>query len=228
MNAPTGFDRARHAVPQLYELLRARIVSLELEPGASLSRPQMALEFGISQTPVREALLKLAEERLVDVFPQSATRVSLIDMAYAQETHFLRRAIELELVREIALMRPPALLARLVALLAQQEALRDAGDFDGFTEADQAFHRSMYQATGKDALWRLVRSRSGHIDRLRRLHLPAAGKLDRIVADHRQVLDAIQAGDALGAQDSLRQHLSGTLEYAETIRKSHPGFFTPG
>ncbi len=227
MHTTNGLDRAKHAVPQLYELLRARIVSLELEPGVSLSRPQLALEFGISQTPVREALLKLAEERLVDVFPQSATRVSLIDMAYAQETHFLRRAIELEIVRDIALARPPGLLADLAAIVARQEALRDAGDFGGFTEADQAFHRSMYQATGKDALWVLVRSRSGHIDRLRRLHLPAAGKLSRIVTDHREVFQAIQAGDAVAAQERLRKHLSGTLAYADTIRASHPDFFTP-
>lgn len=226
MKINAGLDRAKYAVPQLYELLRNRIVSLELAPGVSLSRPQLALEFGISQTPVREALLKLAEERLVDVYPQSATQVSLIDLAYARETHFLRRAIELEIVRDVAIDRPAALLELLGQLLARQEAQRDAGDFSGFTESDQAFHRSMYQAMGRDALWVLVRSRSGHIDRLRRLHLPAAGKLNRIVDDHRRVLEAIRAGDPLLAQDNLRKHLSGTLEYADTIRRTHPDFFT--
>ncbi len=226
MKPQIELDRGRHAAPQLYELLRAQIVSLELLPGAPLSRVQLSAEFNVSQTPVREALLKLTEERLVDVFPQAATRVSLIDIRFAQETHFLRRAIELEIVRDLALVESPGLIAELKSLLHQQELLRDKPDLDGFTEADQAFHRCMYRAVGREALWTLVRSRSGHIDRLRRLHLPASGKLDRIVIDHRQILAAIESGNAVDAQDSLRNHLSGTLEYAEQIRRQHPQYFT--
>ncbi len=226
MKPLTELDRARHAVPQLYELLRAQIVSLELLPGAPLSRVQLSAEFGISQTPVREALLKLAEERLVDVFPQAATRVSLIDIAFAQETHFLRRAIELEIVRELAMNRPSALIAELKALLTRQEAMRGEPDLGGFTETDQAFHRCMYRAVGKEALWELVHSRSGHIDRLRRLHLPASGKLSRIVSDHSQILAAMENGNPSAAQDCVRMHLSGTLEYADRIRQEHPQYFT--
>ncbi|SHH72462.1 GntR family transcriptional regulator [Pollutimonas bauzanensis] len=227
MKPQIELDRGRHAAPQLYELLRAQIVSLDLLPGEPLSRVQLSAEFNVSQTPVREALLKLTEERLVDVFPQAATRVSLIDIGFAQETHFLRKAIELEIVRELALSRPPELIADLKALLRRQEILRDTPDLGGFTETDQAFHRRMYRAAGKEALWTLVHSRSGHIDRLRRLHLPASGKLDRIVSDHGRILAAIEAGEPAQAQDSLRAHLSGTLEYVEKIRQAHPQYFTP-
>ena len=219
-------DRGRHAAPQLYELLRTQIVSLALPPGAPLSRVKLSAEFNVSQTPVREALLKLTEEKLVDVFPQAATRVSLIDIGFAQETHFLRRAIELEIVRELALSRPPQLIAELRALLNRHEALRDKLDLTGFAQTDEAFHRCMYQAVGKASLWSLVHSRSGHIDRLRRLHLPARGKLARIVSDHGQLLAAIESGNAPQAQEALRAHLSGTLEYAEKIRQAHPQYFT--
>lgn len=226
MKPYTELDRGRHAAPQLYELLRVQIVSLQLEPGAALSRVKLSNEFNVSQTPVREALLKLTEEKLVDVFPQAATRVSLIDIAFAQETHFLRRALELEIVRELALNRPAPLIAELKALLNRQEMLRDTSDLAGFAETDEAFHRCMYRAVGKEALWYLVQSRSGHIDRLRRLHLPASGKLARIVSDHGQLLTAIDGGSAQGAQDALRTHLSGTLEYVEKIRRAHPQYFT--
>lgn len=226
MKPQIELDRGRHAAPQLYELLRAQIVSLDLLPGAPLSRVELSAEFNVSQTPVREALLKLTEERLVDVFPQAATRVSLIDIGFAQETHFLRRAIELEIVRELALARPPELIADLRHLLSRQETLRDQPDMAGFTETDQAFHRCLYSAVGKDALWTLVHSRSGHIDRLRRLHLPASGKLSRIVSDHSQLLAAIESGNPSVAQDCLRAHLSGTLEYVDKIRQEHPQYFT--
>jgi len=219
-------DRYRQAAPQLYELLRDKIVSLEFLPGTALSRVEISAQFDVSQTPVREALLKLAEERLVDVFPQAATRVSLIDTGIAEETHFLRRAIELELVRELALRGTAELSAQLKELVARQIWLRDQQDYGGFVLADQEFHRRMYNALGKDDLWKLVCSRSGHIDRLRRLHLPTGDKMTRIVSDHSRILEAIAGRDPAAAQESLREHLSGTLDSMARIRAEHPQYFT--
>ncbi len=217
-----GLDPDRKAVPQLYELLRNQILSLQLAPGALLSRAALALEFGTSQTPVREALLRLADEKLVDVFPQASTRVSLIDMTLAREAHFLRRSLELEVVRELILQGDSLVVVDLQALLKKQEILRDAGDFAAFTEADTAFHRALYVAAGMEPLWRLLHSRSGHLDRLRRLHLPVAGKLDRIVSDHQKIVAAIVERDIQKAQNALRDHLSGTLEYVPRIMQEHP------
>lgn len=225
MASSPKLDRYRQAAPQLYELLRDKIVSLEYLPGAVLSRADISAQFDVSQTPVREALLKLAEERLVDVFPQAATRVSLIDTRVAEETHFLRRAIELEIVRDLSQQAPPGLVAALEDLVARQAQLRDRHDYDAFVVADQEFHRCMYAAVGKEELWKLVRSRSGHIDRLRRLHLPAGDKMARIVSDHSRILEAIVAFDPGAAQERLREHLSGTLESMNRIRAEYPDYF---
>ncbi|MGB6103339.1 MAG: GntR family transcriptional regulator [Pusillimonas sp.] len=225
MTIKTALDRGRQAAPQLYELLRQKIISLELAPGTLVSRAELAVQFEVSQTPVREALLKLAEEKLVDVFPQASTRVSLIDVAFARETHFLRRSLELELVRELAISHEPELIEELRALLRKQETLRDAKNLAGFTEADLAFHRALYLAAGKEPLWYLVRSRSGHHDRLRQLHLPVVGKLDRIINDHGRIIDAIDRHDPEGAQQALREHLSGTLEYVAQIQADYPQLF---
>jgi len=225
MTTKTVLDRGRQAAPQLYELLRQKIISLELTPGTVLSRADLAVAFDVSQTPVREALLKLAEEKLVDVFPQASTRVSLIDAAFARETHFLRRALELEIVRELALSHEPQLISSLKALMLEQKLARNNGNFTDFTDADMGFHRMLYQAVHKESLWHLVHSRSGHIDRLRRLHLPVVGKQDRILGDHDRVLDAIERHDPDGAQQALRDHLSGTLEYMGQIQADHPQLF---
>ena len=222
-----ALDRGRQAAPQLYELLRQKIIDLELAPGVALSRSKLAAAFQVSQTPVREALLRLAEERLVEVFPQSSTRVSLIDIDFARESHFLRRAIELELVRELALANEAGLIDQLKTLLQRQEALRD-GDYAEFTQVDMDFHRAMYVALGKESLWYLVRSRSGHLDRLLCLHLPVEGKRERIVHDHQRIVRAIEQGDACAAQQALRDHLSGTLEYISQIRNDHPDLITGG
>src|SRR5512138_3139055 len=102
-------DRDRQAAPQVFERLRGMIISLELPPGSPLSRAALAAQFGVSSTPIRDALMRLEEEGLVDVFPQYATVVSRVDVRLAQQAHFLRQAVELEIVRGLAIRHDKAL-----------------------------------------------------------------------------------------------------------------------
>ena len=162
----------------------------------------------------------------MDIFPQHATLVSRIDIASATQAHFLRCAIELEVVRTLALARTDAgavLRARLTAQVDLQAALATA-DTEEFIASDQAFHRLMYEAAGVPDLYELVRRRSGHLDRLRRLDLPSPGKAERVVRDHRAIVAALAAHDPEAAQAALRAHLSGTLGRIDDIRARHPDY----
>lgn len=217
-------DRSRHAAPQVFERLREAIVSLELVPGTVLPRNELAEQFGISQTPIRDALMRLGEEGLVDIFPQHATVVSRIDIAAARQAHFLRRSIELEVVRTLAADASDELIARLRAQVDLLAALSSGGDYSEFVAADQSFHRLMYEAAGVPDLWSLVRRLSGHVDRLRRLHLPSAGKAQAVVRDHRRIVDAIAQRDPEAAQARLREHLSGTLGKLDEICERFPAY----
>lgn len=217
-------DRTRLAAPQVLEKLRDAILSLELAPGTVLARQELASRFGVSLTPVREALLRLNEEGLVDVFPQHATLVSRIDIAAARQAHFLRRSIELELVRQLALEAPAGLAQQMKAIIAQQAALSAAQRYGDFVGADRAFHRLMYEAGGVPDLWELVERVSGHVDRLRRLHLPTAGKTEAILRDHRAIVRGIEAKDPAAAQAALRKHLSGTLSAVDEICRQYPDY----
>ena len=225
-------DRSRQAAPQVFEHLRERIVGLDLAPGTVLSRTDLAAAYGLSQTPIRDALLRLGDEGLVDIFPQHATVVSRIDLPAAREAHFLRRAIECEVVHTLAGTRPARLVARLraqVEVMASfmeddsSDAGSDAARHD-FINADRGFHQMMYAAAGVPELFDLVRRRSGHVDRLRLLHLPSAGKAQAILREHAAIVDAIDAGDAALAQQAVRQHLSGTLGQGDEIRQRHAGW----
>jgi GntR family transcriptional regulator, rspAB operon transcriptional repressor len=217
-------DRSRHAAPQVYEHLRDMIMSLALVPGTVLNRLTLQQEFGLSSTPIRDALLRLQEDGLVEIFPQHATMVSPIDLALAHQAHFLRRSLELEIVRNLALSPEPRLIARLQGFIAQQQALMDAEDFEAFAAADRNFHQHLYEAAGMQELWALVRSRSGHIDRLRRLHLPTPGKAQDIVRHHKLIVQAIADGKPDEAQQHLRDHLSGTLSHVDEIKAKYPGY----
>jgi DNA-binding GntR family transcriptional regulator len=224
VTVPRTRDRSRHAAPQVYEHLRDMIMSLALVPGTVLNRLTLQQEFGLSSTPIRDALLRLQEDGLVEIFPQHATVVSPIDLALAQQAHFLRRSLELEIVRSLALSPEPRLIARLRGFIAQQQALMEAGDFEAFAAADQDFHQHLYEAAGVQDLWTLVRTRSGHIDRLRRLHLPTPGKAQDIVHHHKLIVQAIADGQPDKAQQHLRDHLSGTLSHVDEIKDRYPGY----
>jgi DNA-binding GntR family transcriptional regulator len=215
----------RSAADFAYRQLREAVISLALPPGAVLARAAIANRLGISQTPVREALIRLQEERLIEVVPQSATRVAPIDLASAKEAHFLRLSVELEIVRRLAQSPSPALAGTLRAEIVRMRTARAAGDEAAFVAADEAFHAALYAEAGVPRLRELVRSRSGHLDRLRRLHLPTPGKADAVLQEHATLAEAILAGDAAAAEARLRAHLSGTFAEVERLRADQPQFF---
>ena len=220
-----GSQRSRTDARDLLETLREDIVSMRLKPGTVLSRQELQDRFGLSSTPVRDCLLRLQEAGLVDIFPQHATLVSRIDLDQARQAQFLRRSLETECVRQLCASRPPELVERLERLIRQQTALAEIGEIDQFTAADQAFHLALFEANNVGDLWHLIRSRSGHIDRLRRLHLPVKGKIAEILIAHRAIVDAIAANDGPAADAALRGHLSRSLVFSATLKEQNPDYF---
>jgi DNA-binding GntR family transcriptional regulator len=227
LDGPFRLDRSRNAMVQVYEHLRARIVGLALEPGEVLARPALCDYFGLSQSPIREALLRLEEERLVDIYPQHQTRVRAIDLASARQAHFFRLSVELEMVWVLAQKPDPALGQALQDLVARQRGCLEDGDLENFTRIDMDFHKRMYEAAELPDLWTMVRSCSGNLDRLRRLHLPLNGKAQSILQQHGRIARAIAQGDAAGAQKVVRDHLSGTLQALEVLRARFPDMMLP-
>jgi DNA-binding GntR family transcriptional regulator len=218
-------ELSRHAASPLYDILRFEIVSLSLKPGSVINRVDIQNRFGVSSTPLRDALMRLGDEGLVDIVPQSATRVSLIDVAKAREAQFLRRALELEAIKTISDNADKAVVGELRDLIAGQKEAAAREDFPVFDQLDGEFHRRIYEAAGVADLHQLVRLRSGHIDRIRRLHLPVPGKMQEVVRAHSAILKAVTAGDAAEAQARMRDHLSRSLAYIPALRERHPGHF---
>jgi DNA-binding GntR family transcriptional regulator len=219
----SALDRSRQVAPQIFEHLRARILSLELKPNTLLSRSALQEEFGVSQTPVRDALMRLEQEGLVEIYPQHATLVARIDVNAARQAHFLRLAIELEAVRAVAARADDEVVAALRQAVAGLRRL-GARDYEAFATADRAFHQLFYEAAGVPDLFQLVRRHSGHLDRLRRLNLPLPGKMASVIKDHEALVAAVARGDRDRAAAALRRHLSGTLSIIDQIRARHPDY----
>jgi DNA-binding GntR family transcriptional regulator len=232
MNSPahqtrTNLDRTRQAAPQVAESLRDKILSLELEPGAVLSRIGLQEQFGLSQTPIRDALMTLQEQGLVTIFPQYATIVSRIDINLAKQGHFLRRSVEQEAARELALRPRVETVSRLRAANEQVRKFALETTYDSFVLADRDFHHTIFAEADILDLWPLLRRHSGHMDRLRRLNLPVAGKLETIISQHETIIDCIEAGNPDAALGAMRIHLSGTLAMIDEIVARYPQYIEP-
>ena len=214
------------AAQRVYEELRGKIISLALPPDTVLSRNEIAREFGVSLTPVREALQQLEAEGLVHIFPQSRTQDSRLAIHEIQEAQLLRVAVETEVIRRLAVSCSQATLNRLRSVIAMQEAVANNPDEKAsFQELDEIFHRTLMAGIGHENLHELLKSKSGHFARLRQLHLPDAGRIETILSDHRAILSALEKGDPQEAELAMREHLSQTIKRVEELRARHPQFF---
>lgn len=217
-------DRSRQVALQIHEILKERILTVDLTPGTVLSRASLQLEFGVSQTPVRDALMRLQEEGLVDVYPQYATVVARIDVGHARQAQFLRLSIELEAVRRLTRESPKETAAALSVILRQQRAVASTETYDIYDSLDRDFHRTLYERADIPQLWANVRRQSVHIDRLRRLNLPMPGKMQAVLDDHQAIVDGIGSGDPEAATAALRKHLTGTLSIIDQIGEKFPDY----
>jgi DNA-binding GntR family transcriptional regulator len=217
-------DRTRQVAHQIHEILRERILSVDLVPGTVLSRASLQLEFGVSQTPIRDALMRLEEEGIVEVFPQYATVVARIDIDHARQAQFLRLSVELEAARRLTLECPGEIAGELEAVLSRQKQVASPQTFDLFDTLDKDFHRKIYERAGILNLWATIRRQSVHLDRLRRLNLPMPGKMQTVLSDHQQIIAAIRSGDPETADRAVRKHLSGTLSIIDIIGEKYPNY----
>ena len=219
-------DRSRHAAPQVLDDLRRKIISLELLPRTVLSRLDLQAAYGVSSTPVRDALIKLQEEGLVEIYPQHATLVAPIDLAQARQAHFMRRSIEIEIARHLAQLPDQSLIATLSRQIDEQTMLAQLQSVERFAEADLVFHWTLYEAAQVPDLWGQVRRFSGHIDRIRNLDLPAEGKMQRIITDHKAIVAALEQGQAQAAEAAVRDHLSRSIALTGAMKAKNPDYFS--
>ena len=210
---------------QCYSLLRDAIVALRLPPGTKVSDIELARELQVSRTPIREALLQLSDEGLVDVRPQAGTFVSRISVAAVREAQFVREALEVAAVQAAGRRVDDAELDGLEANVAAQREAADAGDAERFYELDEELHRLLMQASGFPGVARVADRSRAHLNRVRLLSLPVPETIGRLVAQHAEIVESLRAGDVERAEAVLRKHLRAVLETLPSIVGEHPDFF---
>lgn len=228
MLSTTGYKVSadRPAASQIVEQLRAAIVRLELPPGQMLSESDLAESFGVSRTPVREALIKLAQQGFIEVRPQRGTFITKIRPQELLEARFIREAIETAAIDRIIGRLDSATVRICEATLKDQKSAAAAKDIYAFHLADDAFHRTLAQATGFERLSGMIEGEKALMDRVRILSLKTMPPFKRLISQHKAILDAVVAGDRQVALTQMRGHLRELLTTLPQASHDYPQYFT--
>jgi DNA-binding GntR family transcriptional regulator len=210
---------------QVYRALRDAIIATTLAPGQRISENELAERLAVSRTPVREALIRLRDERFVQIVPQLGTYVTRISATAVADAQFIRESLECAAVRLAATRAEATDIAALRGLVRRQAEVSEHGDYERFAVLDDEFHAALCELAGHSVAWEVAERVKGHLNRVRRLSLPQPHYLEEMVSEHGQVLEALAQADPDAAEVSLRHHLRMVLSALPAIREQHPDYF---
>lgn len=196
--------------PQVYTLMRGMIVEGRAKPGLVLKEPAIANQLGVSRTPVREALLRLQQDGLVEMRPQSGTFVTPIDRDRVEEGMIVREALE---PKAAAIAAEKISNEDLVALKLQTDRMAEAARIeDGrtFIEADDRFHRILVDASTYSHIGVIIDQVNAQLDRVRHLSANVPKRPEAAVREHHYLIERLTAGDKSGSAKALTEHLTAS------------------
>jgi DNA-binding GntR family transcriptional regulator len=208
-----------------YNLIKERILHLELEPGTKISEKEIADELQVSRTPVREAFMKLAEEELLDIIPQSGTIVSHINLEHVEEGRFMREKMEKEIVTLACAAFPEEFRFRLETNIAMQEVCIGKNNFYRLFELDEEFHQILFQGTGKMRTWKMLQQLNIPFNRLRLLRLSEDSDAEVIISQHKEIYRLITERETDRAVKVMEAHLRLVLVEQEKMKAKYPHYF---
>lgn len=203
--------------------LRRAIVNVDLVPGTALNESDVATQFGVSRTPVREAFRTLLSEGLLDVRPQKGTFVSLLHRPDLEDALFVREALECS-AADLAARAPVSERKVLLRIVEQQRMALQQGDREGSLAADEDLHRKIMELSGHASAWEVVRQARTHLERLRRIANAELGGSEEALGYHEKIAQAIVDGDAKAAVQLLRSHIRQIEGFIGRIAELHAGY----
>ncbi|MEP5154732.1 GntR family transcriptional regulator [Planktotalea sp.] len=209
---------------QVFNLIRTRILTLELPPQTKLSETEVSGLLGVSRQPVREAFKRLAQREFLEIRPQSGTKVSLISEDAALRALYIRKALEVQNCRSVCARMDDQARAKLTEFVDQQRAAMAQNDRDKFHAADDAFHREICVQAGVAYVWDMITEIKPHMDRVRLISLDAQSQQSAFT-EHSMILDALCRCDAEAAVAAMRTHLDGILVHIETVKAKNHNWF---
>lgn len=191
----------------VYEELKRNIMSMKLEPGQTMSTQEIATKLNVSRTPVREAFLRLQSEGLVEMIPQRETMVSKISLKRVEQEKFIRECLEMGVIRKFMDKSGCEVEENMAELIQLQKKCGEEKDFVGFLEADDKFHKVLFDVTGQEMAWETIASRNGHYNRLRILYVQRDTAMQESIEQHHKIATLLESGSREEAARALSSHV---------------------
>lgn len=208
-----------------YHVLKEQILQLKLEPGTKISEKEIAEQLNVSRTPVREAFMKLAEEELLDIIPQSGTVVSRINLAHVEEGRFIREKIEKEIVALACDSFDEDFRFRMETNIYMQDVCSTQKNFNKLFELDEEFHQILFDATGKERTWKMLQQLNIHFNRLRLLRLAKDSNWEDIIQQHKELYRLIVNQEKDQAMRIMENHLRLVVFDQDILKEKFPHYF---
>jgi len=209
----------------VYYQLHRSIVSLDLKPGSPISEQEIAQAEGVSRTPVREAILRLSKECLVEVVPKSGTYVGRIPLGSLTEALIAKSALERVTIKAAAHSSTPSQVMKLKASLEEQREAANESNYEDFTAASEAFHELIAAIAGYSSIWMMIKQLKVQIDRTCRLILQDAGVMEMTLEEHSLIVEAIEKNDPTIASSRMEEHMELLEKKIVEEWKKFPEYF---
>ena len=207
-----------------YRALKYNIMSLKLKPGQNINESELAQKLNISRTPIREILMRLKEEHLIEVRPQVGTYVSLLDKQLIEEAYFMRYFLEKEVFRLACSSFPEDRLIELERNLLSQKCIIENRDKEfEFHKLDIEFHGIIFSGIKLDEVWEGILRISTHYNRLRFLfEIKYSNSIS--FKQHEKFFNAIKNRDIKSIEVLIEEHLKTPRNSWENIFNDYPEY----
>jgi GntR family transcriptional regulator, rspAB operon transcriptional repressor len=218
------FDRQQNVPSQVYDLLRGRIETAELRPGESINERRLSDWLGVSRTPIREAIRRLAGDGLIVIVPHVGTSVALVDPMRVYEFCQIRVSLESAAVAEATRHFTPGIGTQLDGLIEEQDETISSGDAVRNINVDTEFHRLIHRTSGFSTMTEILQRVMGEIIRARHLSIKLPGRLRDPIKEHKAIVAGLRSGDPHQAAAAMKAHLDRSISSIMRVMETNPDF----
>lgn len=215
----------------IYKTLKYNIMTLFLKPGEKISESELQSIFNTSKSPIREALVKLKEEKLIDTIPQKGTFISKINLKLVENTLFIRKVLEKEILKLVILSskNKTILLEELNEnFVLIEKIIKECTSNEKLVKLfnlDKQFHEYIFKFVDRDEIWKIISSSSTHYERFRVLETPEQENLSFILEQHKRIIDIIKKGEIDSIEETITLHSQNFLNSCNNLLKKYKDYF---
>ena len=205
--------------------MRKEILDLTLKPGTELNLNQLSALFGVSRSPIRDAVKELSGEHLIDIYPQRGTYVSRINLRMADDERFIRLNLELGSIPDFINNINDELISEMEELIKKQEKAFALRDTSLLLKLDDQFHSVIFKGADRQGVFDFILTRNGNYHRMRLISFMFDAISEDVISQHKVLLEAIKEKDPEKVMALDKMHMTKLKKETVSFRETMPQYF---